>query len=133
MNKRFIILISILVAISVALLIFAFNESAVRNYDIANLIAEKTSITEDIEGIFEGYLFFYNEDTNEAKISDKHPKIAKNASTIDIKISEKTNKPQLFIGARIFIHGVYQYKTKMIVAEKIVASCPSKEINKLSD
>ncbi|MCD4658361.1 MAG: hypothetical protein K8S87_12570 [Planctomycetes bacterium] len=133
MNKRLIILVSVLVAISVALLAFAFSESAVRNYDVATLIADKTSMTEDIEGIFEGYLFFYNDETNEAKISDKHPRSAINASSIEVKISTKTRKPQLFIGARIFVYGTYFFKSEVIAADKIEASCPSKEEDKLSN
>jgi len=133
MNKRFIILVSILVAISVALLIFAVSESSVQKYDIARLIADKTSITQDIEGIFEGYLFFYDDETNVAKISDKNPRIQKDAQAIEVKISDKTKKPQLFVGARIFIYGVYRYQTQTIVAEKIEASCPSKEEDKLSE
>ena len=122
-----------MVAISVALLIFAISETSVQKYDIARLITDKTSITHDIEGIFEGYLFFYDDETNSAKISDKHPKIAKNASALNVEITENTKKPQLFVGARIFIHGTYQYQTQTIVAEKIEASCPSKEEDKLSD
>ena len=133
MNNRLIVLVSVLVVIAIALLAFAFSESAVQNYDIAALIADKKSITEDITGIFEGFLFFYNEKTNEAKISNEHPRTGKNASTIEVKISEKTRKPQLFIGARIYVHGTYQRNAQVIVAEKIEASCPSKEENKLTD
>ncbi len=135
MNKSLIITSGLLITLAVILMIFALLGSSRKSMKVQEILEGKINPESDFAGIFEGY--YYSTDSknkNNFFISDKNPRASKSSQTLLVQMSDRTQKPaDLYPGARLFVHGIYKPSKKTIIAEKIEASCPSKELDRLEE
>ena len=132
MNRKTLIVVVLLFLIAFALIVLAFVSSSKKTLSVSALFAAKAKLTTDLPAVFEGFLYDFAKNSEDFYLSDTHPYRDKgSAKLILVKISEQTQKPELYKGARIFVHGVYKLKLDIIEAKKIEASCPSKEQERL--